>query len=613
MNKQDKEIYEVIVVGAGHAGCEAALAAARIGCKTLILTKNIEFIGHMSCNPAIGGPAKGQIVGEIDALGGEMGQAADATKIQIKVLNKSRGAAVQCLRTQNDLEQYRQYMRTVLENEAHLELKQEIVKEIVVEKGQIKGIKTVLDKIYWAQAVVITPGTFLNGRIYVGLSSFKAGRMGETSIENLSESLVKAGLKLGRLKTGTPPRLDKRTIDYAKMAIQPGDTGFLHFSFKTKLANYHNAQIPCYLTYTTPKTHEIILNNLDRSPLYQKVIKGIGPRYCPSIEDKVVRFKDKEQHQLFIEPVGTNTNEIYPQGLNTSLPEDVQEKFLYSIPGLEKVKIIRNGYAVEYDFVYPNQLDYTLETRPVKGLYLAGQINGTSGYEEAAGQGLVAGINAALKIKKKEPLILTRENSYIGTMIDDLINKEIYEPYRMLTSRSEYRLYLRQDNALFRLGEKGYQIGLITKKEIERIRAEQLKIKELIVFWKKERVAKNIIDRFKLQYKVSFYSVFKRNEISIDNFMELLDCAEEEKEIYQRAFVEVKYEGYLQKQKREILKMQKQEANLIPKNFDYEKVKGLRKESREKFMKYRPQMIRDAKRIAGINPADISVLMMYLK
>ncbi|MBT7087473.1 tRNA uridine-5-carboxymethylaminomethyl(34) synthesis enzyme MnmG, partial [bacterium] len=352
---------------------------------------------------------------------------------------------------------------------------------------------------------------------------------------------------------------------------------------------------------------------LDRSPLYQKVIKGVGPRYCPSIEDKVVRFKDKEQHQLFIEPVGTNTNEIYPQGLNTSLPEDVQEKFLYSIPGLEKVKIIRNGYAVEYDFVYPNQLDYTLETRPVKGLYLAGQINGTSGYEEAAGQGLVAGINAALKIKKKEPLILTRENSYIGTMIDDLINKEIYEPYRMLTSRSEYRLYLRQDNALFRLGEKGYQIGLITKKEIERIRAEQLKIKELIVFWKKERVAKDIIDRFKLQHKVSFYSVFKRNEISIDNFMELLDCAEEEKEIYQRAFVEVKYEGYLQKQKREILKMQKQEANLIPKNFDYEKVKGLRKESREKFMKYRPQMIRDAKRIAGINPADISVLMMYLK
>ncbi|MFC1771010.1 tRNA uridine-5-carboxymethylaminomethyl(34) synthesis enzyme MnmG [Candidatus Margulisiibacteriota bacterium] len=604
--------YDVIIIGAGHAGCEAALACARMGCKTIILTISLDNIALMPCNPAIGGPAKGQIVGEIDALGGEMGVAADKTFIQMKVLNRSRGQAVQCLRAQSDKAAYKAYMASVLAKQDNLVVLQAMVTELIVENNIVKGAITELGDKIFGKTVILTTGTFLNGIIYTGLKSSSAGRLGELSATKLSNSLKKY-FRLGRLKTGTPPRLDARTIDFEKMLVQPGDDNFLRFSFKTPYHEGYKNQVDCFLTHTNINTHKIILDNLDRSPLYQKMIKGLGPRYCPSIEDKVVRFREKDSHQIFIEPEGRDTISIYAQGLNTSLPEDVQEKLLYTIKGLEKVKILKMGYAVEYDFVYPSQLLPTLETKPLKNLYLAGQINGTSGYEEAAGQGLIAGINAALKVMNKSPFIIKREESYIGTLIDDLITKEITEPYRMFTSRSEYRIYLRQDNACYRLGEKAFSLGLISPCEIKKIRQEKLQIENFIELWKKQKVGPEIQKKHHLAQPINIYSFLKKNQVSVLDLLNSGLIESHQTELAYKSFIEIRYEGYLHRQKRQIEKVQRLEEKKIPTDINFEHILGLKNESKEKLIRYKPVTIYEAKRIAGINPADIIVLLAHIE
>jgi len=602
--------YDVIVIGSGHAGIEAALAASKLGCSTLMATINIDNIGLMPCNPSIGGPAKGQIVGEIDALGGEMGKAADATHIQLKILNRSRGPAVQCLRSQNDKRDYNDHMKRRVFSQANLDVRQTMIHSLIIENNEVIGCVTDLGKPLYAKAVVITTGTFLNGNMHIGLQSFKGGRIGESSAESLSDSFRKH-LRLGRLKTGTPPRLDSRSIDFGVMTVQPGDKEFLHFSFTTPYSEKYKNQVDCFLTRTTPETHKIILANLDRSPMYANVIQGVGPRYCPSIEDKVVRFADKESHQIFIEPEGRNTNEIYPQGLNTSLPEDVQEALLKSMPGLSAVKILKPGYAVEYDFVYPDQLYPTLETRPLKNLFLAGQINGTSGYEEAAGQGIIAGINAGLRATQKPPLILTREDSYIGTMIDDLITKNIYEPYRMLTSRSEYRLILRQENAIFRLSETAYKVGMLTEEEIGIVREKKASVDHLISRWKTQSTTPEQMKKYGLSTKIHVADLLKRPEV---NVLEMTDTAPlpQDQEIHTIASTEIKYEGYLTKQRREIEKLQRFDQREIPDHLNLDTIMGLRKESREKLKKFKPKTLHDAKKIAGVNPADIMILVAHM-
>ena len=602
---------DVIVIGGGHAGTEAALAASRLGCNTLLCTIDANKCGFMPCNPSIGGPAKGQIVGEIDALGGIMGLAADQSKIQMRILNRSRGPAVQCLRSQNDKDQYNDFIKNTLMADSNIQLLEEEITELLIDNNRVQGIRTKSKQSIACSCVVITTGTFLKAVMHTGLEQEQGGRIGEASCEGLSDTLGKY-FKLGRLKTGTPPRLEKSSIDFSKMIIQPGDKEWLHFSYKTAHSTDYQTQLDCYGTKTTEATHEIILKNLDRSPMYTNVIQGVGPRYCPSIEDKVVRFKDKDHHQIFVEPEGWESNSFYPQGLNTSLPEDVQLAFLKSMPGLEDVEILKYGYAVEYDYIVPSQLKHSLETQKIEGLFCAGQINGTSGYEEAAGQGIIAGINAALKSQNRQPFILSREESFIGTLIDDLITKEIYEPYRMLTSRSEYRLLLRQDNACRRLSKKAHDIGLISDDNMALIQSQTDAITSLLKSWRKQSTTDCLIKKFDLKHKIRLSELLKRPNAQLSDVLEP-KASPEELEAAKKALVELRYEGYIKKQQDTIEKIKRFEAKDIPQDLDYERINGLRNESKQKLIEFKPKTFFEASKIAGVNPADLVVLMVYLE
>lgn len=613
--------YDVIVVGAGHAGCEAAISAARLGCNVLLCTLDVNNIALQPCNPAIGGPAKSTLVREIDALGGVMGEVADATYIQMKTLNSSKGPAVRALRAQSDKREYTQYMRNILENIDNIWIKQTCITEIKVKDGQITGAVDEYGLEYSCRAIILTTGTSLDGKMYVGLQAYPGGRLGERPALGLSESLRKHGIQTKKLKTGTPARVDKRTIDYSKMEIQPGDEKLSFYSFKPNRPV--RPQVPCYLTRTNEETHSIIRANLDKSPMYQGLIHGVGPRYCPSIEDKIVRFASNPSHHIFIEPEGLNTYEVYIQGFSTSLPACVQVEMLRSLPGLEKAHIIKPAYAVEYDYVPAVQTRHSLMSKDIEGLFFAGQINGTSGYEEAAAQGLIAGINAVKYMNNSEPLELSRASSYIGTLIDDLVTKDIQEPYRMLTSRSEYRLLLRQDNADSRLTEIGHEIGLIDDAQYQRFIEKQNNIQKEIERLKETKIpATSEVNEIlaksgeNIERGMRLAELLKRPNISYQIFKELdeetrnLNLSDD---ITEEVEVLIKYDGYIKRQEAQVETAEKLEKYRIPANIDYSKIKHISTETREKLEKIRPQNLAQASRIGGVKPADISVLMVMLK
>ena len=620
--------YDVIVVGAGHAGVEAALASARLGLKTAVFTITLDNIGVMSCNPSVGGPAKSHLAKEVDALGGEMGRNMDKSFVQMRMLNTKKGPAVRSLRAQADRKIYAREMKKTVEAQENLDTVQDIVTELVVENGEIRGIKTKTGMEFSAKAVVIASGTFLRGLLYIGDKRVKGGRMGELSADDLTGSLEKLGFKMGRFKTGTPPRLDIRTLDLEKLEEQPGITGIpLKFSMRTSDEEVtEKPQLSCYLTRTNAKTHEIILGNLDKAPMYNGSIASTGPRYCPSIEDKVVKFNDKDSHHLFLEPEGFETTEVYISGLSTSYPAEYQQKIVNTIEGLENAHIMRYGYAVEYDIVDPSELDYTLETRKVKGLFLAGQVNGTSGYEEAAAQGIIAGINAALKVKGEEPLILDRETSYIGTMIDDLINKELFEPYRMFTARSEYRLILREDNADIRLSEKGYKIGLLDKKYYDKVLEKKKNVEETIAKLEDMKLGTSnkrlveVLEKYgeSLKSGTTLKEILRRPKVTYEDIKYIAEVIENgpqltfDAETEYQIEVQVKYEGYIAKAMQVMEKHKKLDDKQIPKDFDYEAMKGITREAKQRLKEGRPYNVGQASRMSGVTPADISVLLMYL-
>lgn len=623
MKTYDSKSYDVIVVGAGHAGSEAALAAARMGQKTLLLTINLDMVAFMPCNPSVGGPAKGTVVREIDALGGQMGKNIDATYIQMRMLNTGKGPAVRALRAQADKAQYHRVMKDTLEKEPNLTLRQGIADALVVEDGVCKGIITNTGARYLASAVVLTAGTASRGKIIIGELMYSSGPNNSIPSIKLSENLESLGFKLRRFKTGTPPRVDGNTIDYSKTEEQPGDETPNAFSYETPDAAYLKDQISCWMTYTNATTHEIIRDNLDRAPMFSGIIKGVGPRYCPSIEDKIVRFADKPRHQLFLEPEGRDTEEYYVGDFSTSMPEEVQQKMIHSVAGLEHAEMMRPGYAIEYDVIEPWQLKATLETKVIKNLYTAGQMNGTSGYEEAAGQGIVAGINAALNVQGKDPFILKRSDAYIGVMIDDLVTKGTNEPYRLLTSRAEYRLMLRHDNADLRLTAKGHELGLISdaryakfsaKKaaiETELARLESVRVKptpEVQAYLAEKQVAP-------LKDGVLGIDFLKRPEVTYQDLIQFVGAAPQplDHRVIEQIEIQVKYAGYIRKEEARIAKLKRMEAKKIPDRIDYDAISGLATEARQKLQKIQPETIAQASRISGVNPADIGILSVYIQ
>jgi tRNA uridine 5-carboxymethylaminomethyl modification enzyme len=611
--------YDVIVVGAGHAGCEAALASARLGHKTAIFSLNLDSIANMPCNPNIGGTAKGQLVRELDALGGQMGISADATFIQSKILNRAKGPAVYSLRAQIDRRAYSGYMKLVLEQQENLDLKQAEVTEILYDEKKVTGIRVHTNAKYLCKALILTTGTYLKGRIIIGETSFEGGPDGLFPANRLSDSLKNLGIEILRFKTGTPARINRRSVDFSKLIEQPGDDEIVPFSFMT--TELKENQVSCYMSHTTKETHRIIQENLHRSPLYSGDIEGIGPRYCPSIEDKIVKFADKESHQIFVEPMGLGTMEMYLQGMSTSLPEDVQIKMIRSVPGLENAVVMRPAYAIEYDCINPTQLKLSLEHKEIEGLFFAGQINGSSGYEEAAAQGLIAGINASMKLENREPLILDRSQAYIGVLIDDLVTKGTNEPYRMMTSRAEYRLWLRQDNADVRLTPIGRKIGLVSDerynkflKKRNQVEGEIKRLKETIL--PPSDHINSFLERHgsaRIVTGIKLYDLLKRPEIEYEHLSEIDHKADLSKEVLEQVTINIKYEGYLKRQMNQIDQFKRMEERRLPDDIDYSEIHGLSLEARQKLNSLRPLSLGQASRISGVSPADISVLLVYLE